>query len=642
MSSKGWLDNASSSKGVGKYHTIYTASKNRQCSSCKMHTSDISILSKFPPLFNSMVPVVKSSSSGLPTWLLKLLLHMVPEGVTFSHISRAANSLLQTLNAEQVERRGMITAMDGMGRILISWMGGASYWDIAHHLTALALRCRHFGNKVILTYVDNPASCCTCCNVLPRCFPDLGTGLYPGDKGIRGDMNHLCALINDQNNTNHPGLALSIKEFRDSIHIVHKEDVGKPAELQRKLRPPPHAMLKIFLDWVKKYLKHGQDARTGEHMFTAAEGVRLFHRTMKQICKWYFSDPWYMDGGRCVPLDLYIRGSNDSLISFKETSIIEAGHSVSNRVRASVGDVNAAQKALAGITAAPFANVPDLETIPENPYQEEEGQQGYTTACVLSSQAVAADDLPSCSQRRAAGEVASDAIIKRVAAYVEKALREGAVNMQPVFEQVPPPLFVNDCPINWALLTPLGLAEQPTPDDPRIQPSAWCTPEFMWAFNTGSSRRPCVEVVEEVEEDVDAENGKRLEIELAHLLKGNTLIAAPNAQDTVVAAEALLQMQTSSPGAGSSKEKRLAVVKKGIHTQSTLHETFKRAAVVSGASKRRSVVSPVMSSPSKLSMPSPSNLNKGCKQQRLVCDELEPGCSNSTVQNTSGTTPMKQ
>ena len=45
----------------------------------------------------------------------------------------------------QVEKDGMITVMDGLGRIVRSYMGGSSYWDIAAQLTAIGLRFKHNG-----------------------------------------------------------------------------------------------------------------------------------------------------------------------------------------------------------------------------------------------------------------------------------------------------------------------------------------------------------------------------------------------------------------------------------------------------------------------------------------------------------------
>ena len=164
--------------------------------------------------------------------------------------------------------------MDGKGRILRTWMGGASYWDIARELTAVGLRCKHLGKvitdcphhrlivliyldlnssglppthllhpptcylqPIVLIYVDNPA---TCRHVLHFCFPDLGKGFAAGDIGIKLDTNHFFGGMEDSMNSNHPSVRMALDELKERIHIIHDEDIGLPWEKQRKLRPPPH------------------------------------------------------------------------------------------------------------------------------------------------------------------------------------------------------------------------------------------------------------------------------------------------------------------------------------------------------------------------------------------------------------------
>ena len=83
--------------------------------------------------------------------------------------------------------------------------------------------------------------------VLPQCLPSLGKWLFPGDPGIRLDFQHFMAEITDKCNSNHPSLAGALKELNVNMHIVHQADIGKPAAMQRKLRPPPHVSMSVSL-----------------------------------------------------------------------------------------------------------------------------------------------------------------------------------------------------------------------------------------------------------------------------------------------------------------------------------------------------------------------------------------------------------
>lgn len=166
----------------------------------------------------------------------------------------------------------------------------------------------------------------------------------------------------------------------------------------------------------------------------------------------------YIDNPDSCAKVLYLRQEDGSLISFKETSIIEAGHSVSNRVRASIGgvhvsdeltsvvmehcnmtwnlnrcsdtlrdmqhlgvqditllsSVNAAQRRLDGV---PSYNVPDINESPVNPYLVEEGQ-GYAWR---GAQGELPNKKKTAYSRRVEGEAASDAMIEKFAAAITKA-----------------------------------------------------------------------------------------------------------------------------------------------------------------------------------------------------------------------------
>lgn len=167
-------------------------------------------------------------------------------------------------------------------------------------------------------------------------------------------------------------------------------------------------------------------------------------------------------------MDMYTRSPDGSLVSMKETSIIESGHSVSNRVRSSVGgetvselltgtvlehcgmrwncnrveklvdgqdqllttevrvmsDINRAEKSL-GIDEGSF-NVPNLEDIPINPFQAEEGQ-GYS----WQGSGARSLDQQSSSARRLFGEATSDIVLEKAAVAMEKArMTNPRVSMQ--------------------------------------------------------------------------------------------------------------------------------------------------------------------------------------------------------------------
>lgn len=157
---------------------------------------------------------------------------------------------------------------------------------------------------------------------------------------------------------------------------------------------------------------------------------------------------------------MYIKGADGTTYSMKETSIIESGHSFSNRVRASVGGdgvseqltgvvmehsnmiwnfkrldalnlmqlegiqtpallsaVNKAEMDLGLVEdGKPTFKVPDISTLPINPYEAEEGQ-GYAWQKMTGGSGKA---LPP-TLRRTVGEASSDDALERVAEAIKKA-----------------------------------------------------------------------------------------------------------------------------------------------------------------------------------------------------------------------------
>ncbi len=133
---------------------------------------------------------------------------------------------------------GMVTVLSGEGYVLAIWIGTSSLWCLVAYLAALGRRCAKLGKvgyrafacdpttncavgngkeqrlvlgcmrtcslsphvyprdtqDVRIVYVDNPASAS---NVLKLAFPTLGSGLFAGDSGVRGDVFHMIELIKD-------------------------------------------------------------------------------------------------------------------------------------------------------------------------------------------------------------------------------------------------------------------------------------------------------------------------------------------------------------------------------------------------------------------------------------------------------------
>ena len=101
LNPKGWASNATSSKGGGGVHTVYLASARRVCSRCSKLTSDNQLMRQLPPAVRHLLPMERSAASGLPKFLFNLMLALIPTGVTFGQLARAANNLIQTQHAEQ-------------------------------------------------------------------------------------------------------------------------------------------------------------------------------------------------------------------------------------------------------------------------------------------------------------------------------------------------------------------------------------------------------------------------------------------------------------------------------------------------------------------------------------------------------------
>ncbi len=145
-------------------------------------------------------------------------------------------------------------------------------------------------------------------------------------------------------------------------------------------------------------------------------------------------------------------------------------------------------------------NVPDMASIPPNPYEEEEGQ-GYAWRKRIPGFDASA------AVREAQGRAGSEAIKAAAEAIIKASGRSlPAVDLEPIRV-----VSGDALPRNWRLLSPKGL-DQPKQPPP---PEEWCPAQFLPAFE----RRP-QRGVEEPEADDDAEqieedNAKRLEEEIS-------------------------------------------------------------------------------------------------------------------------------
>ena len=102
---KGWSD-ATSSKGMGDIHTVYLASRVRMCKNsakgCNKKTAEHMMLHQLPREVRSLLPIIRTTRSGLTSELATLMMCLLPCGVPFQALATAVECLTQTNHAEQV------------------------------------------------------------------------------------------------------------------------------------------------------------------------------------------------------------------------------------------------------------------------------------------------------------------------------------------------------------------------------------------------------------------------------------------------------------------------------------------------------------------------------------------------------------
>ena len=170
------------------------------------------------------------------------------------------------------------------------------------------------------------------------------------------------------------------------------------------------------------------------------------------------------------------------------------------------------QQATLGFTQQPW--VPDISTIPINPFEEDEGQ-GYD-----SRRAGQRDR--SASQRRADGEEASKDLATETSALYSK------LNL-PRPESDPLPIVL-DIPTSWRIHSPKGI-EQPLKPPPVEE---WCAPEFLALVERVERKEKDDGVIwDEIspEERFDVEQGELLAAQMAKL--GMTTVEAEAAASLV-------------------------------------------------------------------------------------------------------------
>lgn len=147
-------------------------------------------------------------------------------------------------------------------------------------------------------------------HILPAIFATLGTGLMPGDSGVRGDTFHLFQHLQDTFTPGHSHAEEAVSRLKEYVWTrdatdfkIWLQEAGRkpgdkpPLSRVRHYTAQPPELRQQLVAWRDQF-RLCMDPSLGKQLFTE-DTLSLFNLTLQDIDAWFYSGESHR---RCVAL----------------------------------------------------------------------------------------------------------------------------------------------------------------------------------------------------------------------------------------------------------------------------------------------------------------------------------------------------